>query len=113
MKKALFTLMLAALLTGIMQAKPVNVDTARTLGLKFMQANTELKSAHAELTYTAYANNGQAAFYVFEVKPKGFVIVSADDRAKPILGYSTESNFTSQLPDGLSTFFDNYKAGYL
>ena len=49
---------------------------------------------------------------MFAVQPKGFVVVSADDRAKPILGYSTESNFTAQLPDGLMTFFDNYKAGF-
>ena len=112
MKKTLFTLLFAALIMSGMQANPVDVQTAKSLGVKFMKANTEIKSAKAELTYTAYADNGQAAFYVFSVQPKGFVIVSADDRAKPILGYSTESNFTAQLPDGLMTFFDNYKAGF-
>ena len=112
MKKTLFTLLFAALLTGGLQAKPVDVQTAKALGVKFMQTNTEMKSASAELTYTAYADNGQTAFYVFAVQPKGFVIVSADDRARPILGYSTESNFTPQLPDGLMTFFDNYTAGF-
>ena len=112
MKKTLFTLAFVALLAGVMQAKPVNVQQAQALGLKFMQANASMRSAVADLTYTAYADNGQVAFYVFAVQPKGFVIVSADDRAKPILGYSTESNFTAQLPDGLMTFFDNYKAGF-
>ncbi len=112
MKKALFTLLFAALLLSGLQAKPVDVQKAKSLGVKFMKVNTEVKSASAELTYTAYAGNGQPAFYVFAVQPKGFVIVSADDRAKPILGYSTESNFTPQLPDGLMTFFDNYKAGF-
>lgn len=112
MKKILFTLLFAALFLSGLQAKPVDVQKAKSLGVKFMKVNTEMKSASAELTYTAFANNGQAAFYVFAVQPKGFVIVSADDRAKPILGYSTESNFTAQLPDGLMTFFDNYKAGF-
>ena len=112
MKKTIFTLLLAMLFMGTLQAKPVDVQTAKSLGIKFMRANAEIKSATAELTYTAYADNGQAAFYVFAVQPKGFVIVSADDRAKPILGYSTESNFTAQLPDGLMTFFANYKAGF-
>ena len=112
MKKIFFTLLFAALFMSGIQAKPVDVQTAKSLGIKFMKANTEIKSATAELTYTAYADNGQAAFYVFAVQPKGFVMVSADDRAKPILGYSTESNFTAQLPDGLMTFFDNYKAGF-
>ena len=112
MKKTLFTLLFAALLTSGLQANPVDVQTAKSLGVKFMKANTAMKSASAELTYTAYADNGQAAFYVFAMLPKGFVIVSADDRARPILGYSYESNFTPQLPDGLMTFFDNYKAGF-
>jgi hypothetical protein len=112
MKKTTFTLLLVTLLVGGLQAKPVDESQAKALGIKFMQANTEIKSATAELVYTAFAENGTAAFYVFAVQPKGFVIVSADDRAKPILGYSTESNFTPQLPDGLMTFFDNYKAGF-
>lgn len=104
--------MLVTLFFGALQANPVDVATAKSLGVKFMKANTAIKAEAAELTYTAYAENGQAAFYVFALQPKGFVIVSADDRAKPILGYSTESNFTAQLPDGLMTFFDNYKAGF-
>ncbi len=112
MKNSIFTLLLVTLFVGVVQAKPVDVASAKALGVKFMKANTEIKSASAELTYTAYADDGLAAFYVFAVQPKGFVIVSADDRAKPILGYSTESNFTAQLPDGLMTFFDNYKAGF-
>ena len=112
MKKTILTLLLVTLFFGGLQAKPVDVEKAKSLGVKFIKANTEIKSVSAELTYTAYADNGQAAFYVFAVQPKGFVIVSADDRARPILGYSTESNFTPQLPDGLMTFFDNYKAGF-
>lgn len=112
MKKSFVLLALALLAFVSVQAGPVDADRAKALGVKFMKTNTETKTVQAELTYTAYADNGQAAFYVFAVQPKGFVIVSADDRAKPILGYSTESNFTAQLPEGLMTFFDNYKAGF-
>lgn len=112
MKKTIFTLLLTTLFFSALQANHVDVTRAKLLGVKFMKTNTAIKAEAAELTYTAYAENGQAAFYVFALHPKGFVIVSADDRAKPILGYSTESNFTAQLPDGLMTFFDNYKAGF-
>ena len=112
MKRYMLLLVAALLSLGNLQANPVDVTTAKSLGVKFMKTNTAIKSEAAELTYTAYAENGQAAFYVFALQPRGFVIVSADDRAKPILGYSTESNFTPQLPDGLMTFFDNYKAGF-
>lgn len=112
MKKTLFLFLTALALSGKLCANPVDVQTAKQLGIRFMNANTEVKSAEAELTYTVVADSGQACFYVFSVHPKGFVIVSADDRMRPILGYSTESNFTAQLPDGLRTFFDNYKAGF-
>src|SRR5205085_2151074 len=35
-------------------------------------------------------------FYVFDITGvKGFVIVSADDNSKPVIAYSTESNFVT------------------
>ena len=112
MKRKIVFLLLVTLFFGGLQANPVDINKAKALGVKFMNTNTEIKSATADLVYTARADKGQAAFYVFAVQPRGFVIVAADDRAKPILGYSTESNFTAQLPDGLMTFFENYKAGF-
>ena len=113
MKKFLVFSLMALALSGILQAKPIDVERAKALGVKFMNVNTSAKSAEAELIYTAVADNGMACFYVFAVHPKGFVIVSADDRMRPILGYSTESNFSAQLPDGLRTFFENYKSGFV
>ena len=95
MKRCILFSLLVTLIVGGLQAKPVDVNTAKSLGIKFMNINTEIKSAQADLVYTAYADNGQACFYVFSVQPKGFVIVSADDRAKPILGYSTECTFST------------------
>ena len=111
MKKTLFLLLFAVLLTGGLQAKPVGVETAKGLGVKFMNANTEVKSTTAELIYTSYANNGQACFYVFALQPKGFVIVAADDRMRPILGYSLDGSFG--IPDeenGLQVLFDAYNS---
>ena len=113
MKKIVVLFLTAIAFVGWLQAKPVDVGTAKALGIKFMNVNTKIKSTETELTYTAVVDNGLVCFYVFSVHPKGFVIVSADDRMRPVLGYSTESNFTAQLPDGLMTFFDNYKAGFV
>ena len=113
MKRTIITFLLAAFWMGSLLAKPVDVQMAKTLGLKFMNVNTTVKTADADLVYTSFAENGQAAFYVFAMQPKGFVIVSADDRAKPILGYSTESGFSAtEMADGLQSFFSNYRAGF-
>ena len=112
MKKTIITMLLALAFVG-MQANPVDVETAKSLGIKFLNCNTEIKSASADLAYTAFADNGTPCFYVFAMQPKGFVIVSADDRSKPILGYSTESGFSAnEIPDGLQSFFNNYQAGF-
>ena len=112
MKKTIITMLLALAFVG-MQANPVDVETAKSLGIKFLNCNTEIKSASADLAYTAFADDGTPCFYVFAMQPKGFVIVSADDRSKPILGYSTESGFSAnEIPDGLQSFFNNYQAGF-
>ena len=112
MKKCMFLLLLVTLFVGGLHAKPVDVEMAKSLGIKFMKANTEIKTDVAQLVYTAYTEQGEACFYVFSMQPKGFVIVSADDRAKPILGYSTEGAFSDELPEGVESFFRNYRAGF-
>lgn len=112
MKKTIIALLLVTLVFGGLQANPVDINRAKALGVKFMNSNTEIRSAIANLAYTAYTDNGDAAFYVFAMQPKGFVIVSADDRAMPILGYSTEGAFSDDLPEGLESFFRNYRAGF-
>lgn len=112
MKKSMFFLLMVALFMGGLQAKPVDVETAKALGIKFMKANTEIRADVAQLVYTGYTEQGVACFYVFSMQPKGFVIVSADNRAKPILGYSTEGAFSEALPEGVESFFRNYRAGF-
>lgn len=108
---ALFLLLVLAVMANV-QANPVDAEHAKNLGVKFMNANTSVRSSQADLVFTAQTEQGDNAFYVFSVQPKGFVIVAADDRMRPILGYSTESNFhPDYVADGLQTFFDNYKAG--
>lgn len=112
MKKTLFLIAFAILAISTVNARPVDANVAKGLGIKFMMANTSVRSTQAELVYTAQTTQGDNAFYVFSISPKGFVIVSADDRMRPILGYSTESNFNPDyIADGLQTFFDNYEAG--
>lgn len=47
---------------------------------------------------------------MFNCQPKGFVIVAADDRLKPILGYSTESSFhLIAVEEGPEVFLDAYR----
>jgi hypothetical protein len=47
------------------------------------------------LNYTRQETDGTIDFYVFNISPKGFVIIAGDDNISPIIAYSTESNFNA------------------
>ena len=114
----------AALLLAIalsmfeMRANPVDLNTAREVALKFVNANTQtpLRGLDELQLVTMYnISRGDAAFYVFNTS-NGFVIVSADDCATPILGYSDEgqfdvNNIPIQLQDYLQDFVEQIQYG--
>ena len=54
---------------------------------------------------------GAFDYYVFNTSDdNGFVIVSGEDRVRPVLGYSTESSFTmSDLPENLISWLEGYQ----
>ena len=79
MKKILLIIS-AVLALNSLTANPVDVNVAKALGQKFMGADVSL-------AYTAYAERGEACFYVFNVGESGFIIVSAHDFYRPIIGY--------------------------
>ena len=109
MKKS-FLLAIILLAFNSLFANPVDVDRAKELGQKFVDANFEQKSSSLELVYTANTELGEPCFYVFSVSNHGFVIVSADDCAHPILGYSEESAFEADdIAPGLGDMMGIYK----
>lgn len=49
-------------------------------------------------------------YYIFALQPMGFVIVAADERVEPILGYSYDNNFVVEaMPDHVRGWLDNYE----
>ena len=118
--KALRLLPLILLLgLGQVMARPVDLQNARAVGARFMNANTRTPLRGAEdlqLVTTYSITRGDAAFYVFNT-PNGFVIVAADDCATPILGYSDEGrpfdldNVPIQLQDYLQGFVEQIQYG--
>ena len=52
------------------------------------------------------------AYYVFNMGPSGFVIVSADDNFRPIVGYSDEGVFPTENPSPeMMYYLDNLSRG--
>lgn len=91
-------LMLLCSIITMANAHPVSETTARSVGAKFLHANAVLKTADPsalQRVSTYRTTNGTPAFYVFNGE-KAFVIVSADDCATPVLGYSSEGRFMAE-----------------
>ena len=98
MKKHLICMLALVLGIGMAQAGPVSQSQAKYVGQQFVQANFDLSRQGGDLTlvYTGTSNRGEACFYVFNVGNEGYVMVSADDFYRPILGYSDEGVFDAQ-----------------
>ena len=99
MKKYL-TLIITVMLLGMtsLNAHPVDVTKAKSIGQQFVSANFSNKETtnDLQLVYTGMSNHGEICFYAFNMGQKGFVIVSADDRFRPIVGYSDEGPFETE-----------------
>ena len=112
-KRQLPILMIVLLLVAAFtaQANPVDMRLARQVGANFVNANTAMRVAPDRdlqwvTTYRSASND--AAFHVFNT-PKGFVIVSADDCATPILGYSEEGHFgTDNVPPQMEAYLQGF-----
>lgn len=108
MKKTLFLMMTLALFVGQLIASPVSVDQARHLGMKYVQSHSAKQAIELNLAYTEVAENGNPAVYVFNFD-HGFVLVSADDVARPILAFSDEESVDpNNMPDGFAYYLRFY-----
>ncbi|MDZ4667203.1 MAG: C10 family peptidase [bacterium] len=122
--KKIFTFFALFCFSAFAFAKPVSLETAKMVGQNFLSSRTNsaaFKTAVSlELAYTASsaANSSVAAiraanyFFVFNVSNgNGYVIVSADDNAAPVLAYSDEGDFNPQnMGPNTRKWLDNYKA---
>ena len=97
-------------------AKPVDTLTAKTVATHFLAGRNVELSRSAQQARIAYigqsfdesSQRSVPCYYIVNLN-QGFVILSADNRIEPILGYSTEGNFNAEnIPDNMLAFLDGY-----
>lgn len=68
------------------------------------------RSNAGTLQYTGYTDAGEAAIYIFGLSgEKGFIVMSADDIAAPVLGYSENGIFSiDSIPPQLRWWLEEY-----
>lgn len=107
--KKIITLFLS-LLTFVIMANPVDKQFAEQVAVKQYALNAPSNIADysvASSFETSY--NGIVTFYTFTFKSGGFVIISADDAAIPVLGYSYEGTIALDTYNPIATaWMENY-----
>ena len=78
-------------------AKPVTVNQAQIAAYNFLYARIDnsLRSDFNLSLYKEVFDNASKSklYYIFNIIPKGFIIVTADDNLTPVIAYSFEDNF--------------------
>ena len=110
MKKFFLLVCMITFTIGSMLAGPVDQQRARQIGERFLSTTTLQKTEiNLQLVYSP-ATRGDVDYYVFNVRGNnGFVVVSGDDRVKPILAYSTSGAFNPEdIADGFAFTLSGY-----
>lgn len=116
-----FSISVITLLLSIsVSAKHIPAETAKIIAANFIsQTSPSFKSNSStlELSHVEYLkdqglrnNSKSIGYYVYNITNNGgFVIISGDDRAYPILGYSTSGNFQpNETPDNMRSWLASY-----
>ena len=96
MKKGIKLTLLATAACLTCGAQSVDINTARNIAVQYLQQMQDGKTVTVSESATNRIN-GKATCYIFNFNEGGFVVVSADEKATPILAYSTENNFDLQM----------------
>ena len=109
MKKILLCITLAVMAWCSAWAAPVDSTRAKTYAQNFWALQCSHR-APAQFRNVA-AEAGFSNIYIFQNQNgNGFVILSGDDLAIPVLGYSDENNFEpSQMPHNLRSWLGHYE----
>lgn len=104
MRKLLSVAFTFALGINVIHAKLVPAPLAQSVAVNFYRQQSVTEPSDINLLYTEKAADGQATYYIFNVNANdGFVIISADDAAHPVIGYSTTGHFA--LPEVRSNIY--------
>jgi len=108
--KKFFTLLVATFLAFNVFADHVNKDEAKQLAANFYSAFAPSVKADAKMDKIFTETfEGKESFYIISFDKGGFVIISADDYAVPVLGYSFTNTATENYGANIKYLFDRYK----
>ena len=76
----------------ILFAAPIDNQKAREVAESFLSAKS--LNDRDITSINIYTKDNADIFYYINFEPKGFVLISSDDRITPLLGYGLDNEFT-------------------
>ncbi len=111
-KRYFSVLILSLISISLALGNPVDLNKAKTIATSFItqqQTNGPQNRAPQQIQLQQVTGITSNHLYVFNISSGGFVIVSGDDIAQPILGYSSTGNIPNEeLPNNVKYWFDRY-----
>ncbi|MCF8231024.1 MAG: C10 family peptidase [Bacteroidales bacterium] len=111
----LFTFLLFIAFINAGKAEEVSMQQAQTVAKNFYYETVHTYYSPLPFDEIAFEDTfvksfeGEPAYYVFNMKPEGFVIVSAEDAFNPILGYSKEGAYSKNRTNEV---YESWMASY-
>ena len=115
-KTRFFVTMMCLMAIAFAWGESINESQALSIAKRFAVdhklPSTSLKLEHRATHMNATTGGNKTAYYVFNAGDRGgFVIVSGDDRAPAVLGYSDNGTFDSNnLPEAMQYLLEGYAA---
>lgn len=109
--KTIVLLFVAAFLQLGLMAEKVNIEKARRVAKNFYFEKTGItqEKISFEAEYSVLTGNAEPAYYIFDLE-QGFVIVSGEDRVRPLLGYSTKNSYSPESNNpGFNFWVNQYR----
>jgi len=94
-----------------LSAKNVTLKTASQVALNVFNEKSGLATKSIEIKNVIPVESGGLVLYrIFNFNPTGYIIVTADDNAEPLIGYGLDSNFSfDDVPPALLYLLGEYK----
>lgn len=102
------TLFFGLLIATFAFGKSVTMEQANQVANKYLSV-TSLKATRSISSSFSKSYNGITTYYVFNYEGGGFIVVSADDAATPILAHSDEGYIETEIASPEARYwFENY-----
>jgi len=104
-------LLLTVTLCAATFAGKVDLSKAKKVAVNWMNDRAGYSYSLSNISNHRFiVQNNDTLFYIIEFSPRGYLIVSADDIAVPVLMYNKEDNYSESMPPAFSEMMESRKS---